>query len=256
MLELRQIESFYPDYLRPFKRNILREYLQYKILASIFGGKYGSMLVFMGGTAIHIVHGVERFSEDLDFDNRGMTHDSFRSMAEEVKRNLALEGFSVEIGVSFKGAFSADIKITNLLFETGLSGHKEEKVLIKIDAQAQEFVYKPERIVINKFDVFCGIAVVPAAILLSQKFYAILNRKRAMGRDFFDAAFLAGLVKPDFRYLNAKAGIPDRESLKSALLARCERLDFKQLAKDVEPFVFAALNATKIETFPEWVKRM
>ncbi|OGW81299.1 MAG: hypothetical protein A3C47_06080 [Omnitrophica bacterium RIFCSPHIGHO2_02_FULL_51_18] len=256
MLELRQIESFYPEYLRPFKRNILREYLQYKILASIFGGKHGSMLVFMGGTAIHIVHGVARFSEDLDFDDKGMTRDGFHAMAQEVKRNLVLEGFSVEAGVSFKGAFSADIKITNLLFESGLSGHKEEKILIKIDAQPQDFSYKPERIVINKFDVFCGIVVVPAAILLSQKFYAILNRKRAMGRDFFDAAFLAGLVKPDFRYLKAKAGIADKESLKSALLVRCGRLDFKQLAKDAEPFVFVPRDAKKIETFSEWVKGM
>lgn len=36
MLELRQIEAFYPEHLRHFKRPILREYLRYKILAVIF----------------------------------------------------------------------------------------------------------------------------------------------------------------------------------------------------------------------------
>ena len=32
MLEFGQIESFYPESYRAFKKNILREYLQYKIL--------------------------------------------------------------------------------------------------------------------------------------------------------------------------------------------------------------------------------
>ena len=67
MLELRHLESFYPEHLRHFKRNILREYLQYKMLGIIYNGKFGLKLVFMGGTAIHIVHGAGRFSEDFDF---------------------------------------------------------------------------------------------------------------------------------------------------------------------------------------------
>ena len=32
MLDIKQIEPFYPENLRPFKRNLLREYVQYKIL--------------------------------------------------------------------------------------------------------------------------------------------------------------------------------------------------------------------------------
>ncbi len=87
---------------------------------------------------------------------------------------------------SFKGAFSADIKITGLLYEKGLSGHKEEKVLVKIDAEPQNFEYLSRRVIINKFDVTVGVGVVPVDILLAQKFYAILKRKRAMGRDFYD----------------------------------------------------------------------
>jgi predicted nucleotidyltransferase component of viral defense system len=124
MFELRHIESFYPEHLRHFKRNILREYLQYKILAVIFSGKYAVKLVFMGGTALHIVHGAGRFSEGLDFDNRGLTQDDFRELTMQVRRQLSLEGFQVGTGISCKAAFSADIKITGLLYETGLSGHK------------------------------------------------------------------------------------------------------------------------------------
>ena len=256
MLELHQIESFYPERLRPFKRNILREYLQYKILQSIFEGKAAQKFVFMGGTAIHIVHGMGRFSEDLDFDDRGLTRKDFGLLVENIARNLALEGLTAETDVSFKGAFSADIKILDILFEAGLSGHKQEKILIKVDAEAQGFAYEPERVVINKFDVFCGIAVVPVSVLLAQKFYAILNRKRAMGRDFFDAIFLAGMAKPDFGYLRAKMGITDEAHLKSALLRHLKQLDFKQLARDVEPFVFVRSDTKRIEMFQEWVKGM
>ncbi|MDD5441729.1 MAG: nucleotidyl transferase AbiEii/AbiGii toxin family protein, partial [Candidatus Omnitrophica bacterium] len=78
MLDISQIESFYPDYLRPFKKNILREYVQYKILNLIFQSKFGNSLVFMGGTAIHILYGNTRFSEDLDFDSFGLKQSQFK----------------------------------------------------------------------------------------------------------------------------------------------------------------------------------
>lgn len=256
MLELWHIESFYPEHLRHFKRNILREYLQYKILAVIFSGKYAGKLAFMGGTALHIVHGAGRFSEDLDFDNRGLTQDDFRALTMLVARQLSLEGFQVETGISCKAAFSADIKITGLLYETGLSGHKEEKVLIKIDTEPQDFEYVPRRVIINKFDVTVGVGVVPDDILLARKFYAILKRKRAMGRDFYDVMFLSGKAKPNFRYLKFKAGIVDTQGLKKALRDRCATVDFKRLANDTAPLLFIPGEAKKVELFPEFVQGM
>ena len=254
MLELKQIELFFPEQLRHFKRNLLREYLQYKILEAVFASQYGEKLVFMGGTAIHIVHGLPRFSEDLDFDNRGLTKDDFSTLTQSVAKKLALEGYAVQTGTSFKGAFSADIKIIGVLFNERLSGHKDEKILIKLDAEPQNFKYAAERVVINKFDVFTGINVVPVDILLAQKFYAILARKRAMGRDFYDAVFLAGKAQPDFAYLKERAGITDKEMLKSALLERCAKLDFKLLLKDVEQFVFSSQDAKKVLLFTEYVR--
>lgn len=253
MLELRQIEMFFPEHLRHFKRNILREYLQYKILDIIFSSCYGRNLVFMGGTAIHVAHGLPRFSENLDFDNRGLTQDEFGALTQAVAKKLSLEGCRVETSNSFKGAFSADIKVLGLLFETGLSGHREEKIFIKLDAEPQGFRYVPQRVVVNKFDVFSGVSVVPVGILLAQKFYAILNRKRPMGRDFYDAMFLAGKTKPDFLYLKERVGIEDEKGLKDALLERCAKLDFKQLAGDAAPFVFIPGDAKKIELFLDFI---
>ena len=254
MLELRQIESFFPENLRHLKRNLLREYLQYKVLAAVFRGRYGQKLVFMGGTAIHIVHGLPRFSEDLDFDNRGLERANFSALVKDVSRKLVLEGYKVETGTSFKGAFSADIKFTGLLFALELSGHREEKFLIKLDAEPQQFLYEPERVVISKFDVVAGIGVVPASILLAQKYQAILTRKRAMGRDFFDAMFLAGKTKPDFAYLQERAGIADQQELKSALLKRCAELDLKLLVRDLEPFLYSPADARQVLLFKDFVK--
>ncbi|OIO34505.1 MAG: hypothetical protein COX40_04300 [Candidatus Omnitrophica bacterium CG23_combo_of_CG06-09_8_20_14_all_40_11] len=268
MLELKQIESFFPEHLWHFKRNLLREYLQYKVLDAVFGSRYGQKLVFMGGTAIHIAHGLPRFSEDLDFDNRGLTQKDFSALIQAVAKKLALEGYVLETSSSFKGAFSADIKFKGVLFETGLSGHREEKILIKLDAEpqypslseglvrasAQKFQYAPQRLIISKFDVFSGISVVPADILLAQKFYAILMRKRPMGRDFYDAIFLAGKAKPDFAYLKERVGIKDKEGLKIALLGHCAKLDFKLLAREVEQFLFSPADAKKVLLFTEYVK--
>lgn len=202
---------------------------------------------------MHIAHGTNRFSEDLDFDNRGVSQSDFRQLTQSIARILSLEGFIVETSVSFKAAYTANIKIIGILFKTGLSGHKEEKVLIKIDAEKQNFKYAPQRIIINKFDVVSGINIVPADILLAQKFFAILMRKRAMGRDFYDAMFLAGKVKPNFGYLKAKAGIKDMTMLKSSLAKHCSNLNFKQLARDTAALLFVAKDAEKIALFPEFI---
>ncbi len=100
MLELNQIKSFYPEFLRPYGRNLLREYLQYKILEMIFASKFAGKLFFMGGTAIHIVHALPRFSEDLEFDNRGLTQKEFRELAELISKKLMREGYKTVLKIS------------------------------------------------------------------------------------------------------------------------------------------------------------
>lgn len=64
MLSLKQIEKFYTDKEKLFKKNILREYLQYKILEIIFNHTLSNKLSFMGGTCLRIVYGTSRFSEN------------------------------------------------------------------------------------------------------------------------------------------------------------------------------------------------
>ena len=173
MLELKTIESYYSEPLRVYKKNILREYLQYKILEILFNSKSGSNLSFLGGTSLRIVHNLNRFSEDLDFDNLAMEKEEFIKLSDEIKRNLELEGCTVEIKSVFKGAFRTCFRFLNLLFEEGLSQHKEERLMIQVDSAPHHYNYKPQNFILNKFDVFTTIQVTPVNILLSMKISAL-----------------------------------------------------------------------------------
>lgn len=256
MLELGQIESFYPESYRAFKKNILREYLQYKILEILFDSNYANKLAFMGGTSIRIICGSNRFSEDLDFDNFDLTQEEFKELSEIIQNRLTLEGHAVEIKAVFKNAFHSRIAFLNILYENGISKHKDEKLMIRLDTEPQRTEYEPDKTIINKFDVFTRINVVPTDILLAQKLFAILNRKRTMGRDIYDAIFLFGRTRPDFGYLRSKADINHQADLKKRLLSRCEELDFEQLSRDLEPFLTNPSDTKKILLFSEYIKKI
>lgn len=255
MLDIKQIESFYPEYLKSFKRNLLREYLQYKILEIIFDSKFAERLSFMGGTAVRIIHSNTRFSEDLDFDNLGLKRKNFEQLIKLIQRKLSCQGYVTENRNVFKSAYRSYIRIPNILFESGLSGHKEEKMLIQVDTEPQRFYYRPDKIILNKFDVFLRTNVVPVDILLAQKIYAIFKRKRAMGRDFYDAVFLFGKTKPNLDYLKLKLKIKDSTDLKNRLLSRCKRFNFKQLAEDVEQFLFVPSDSKKVMFFYDYLQK-
>jgi len=256
MIDIETIQSFYPQNLRVFKKNLLTEYLQYKILEAIFDAPLGQKLCFMGGTAIHIIHQNARFSEDLDFDNMGLQKKDFQQLIGIIDRKLSLEGYRTDIKNVFKNAYRCYLRIADVLFEYGISKHKEEKLLIQIDTEPQQFEYNPQRVILNKFDVFLQINTVPADILLAQKIFSIFNRRRPMGRDFYAAVYLFGRTKANFEYLDSKLKIKDMPDLKEKLLLKCKGLDFRRLAKDAEPFLFVREDVKKILFFREYLESL
>jgi len=255
MLTLEQIEQQYPQNLRSFKKSLLREYLQYKMLEIIFASEYASKLVFIGGTALRIVHDNSRFSEDIDFDNFGLTDEEFEQVANKVKAGLEAEGFKAEIDIRGSESYRCFVRFPDLLFGSGLSQHEGEKILIQIDSRAQGFDYKPERKILNKFDVFTEIFTPTPELLLSQKINAVFTRKRAKGRDFYDIVFLLSFTKPNYQFLAQQQNIGDAESLRAKLVELVGKLDFKELARDVEPFLFNPSDNKKVELFPEFIKQ-
>lgn len=209
-------------------------------------------LNFLGGTCLRIVHGNQRFSEDLDFDNHNLSEAEFGEVSANLQKELIELGYEIEIQSVIRGAYHCYVKFPNLLFQKGLSGHTNEKVLIQLDTEPQDYVYQPTEVIINKFDVFEKISSTPLPLLMAQKCYAVLNRKRNKGRDFFDLAFLMSLqVKPDMTYLKKKLDVTTADELKIRLLNKCKNLDMKTMAQDVEPFLFIPGDIKKVLYFEE-----
>jgi predicted nucleotidyltransferase component of viral defense system len=256
VLELQQIKKEYSEPLQGYERAIVREYLQYKILQAIFESQQASKLSFLGGTALRIVHGNSRFSEDIDLDNSGLSWEAFGELVQSVKRFLELEGFLVETNLVAKDAFHCDLKFPELLFQQGLAPHQQERILIQLDTPAQGYPYPPEVKILNKFDVFTEIRVTPLNILLSQKIFTAVNRKRPKGRDIYDITFLFSKTKPDFEFINQKMGITSPERLRQELLLKTENFNFDALAEDVAPFLITKEQVKRVVKFREFWKQV
>ena len=254
MLSLQELKPYYPENLQQFDRFIIREYLQYKILEIVFDSPYANQLAFLGGTCLRIVHNNSRFSEDLDFDNFNLSSVEFNAITERVKLELEKIGYKVEMRNVKKGAYHCYIRFPELLYNEGLSNHQEEKILIQLDTESHHYNFNPEKPFLNRFDVFSQISATPGHLLLAQKFYAVLNRKRNKGRDFFDILFLLGQgLTPDYDYLEFKLGISSPAHLRNRILEKCESLDMKSMADDVRPFLFDASDDKKVIMFPKYI---
>jgi predicted nucleotidyltransferase component of viral defense system len=258
MLSLSELIQFYPEPLRGYKSFILREYLQCKILQIIFNDQpKANKLCFIGGTSLRLLYNNNRFSEDIDFDHHGLTEKEFESISKRIQQQLELEGYTVEMRNVSAGAYHCYIQFPGLLYKEGLSGHPEQKILIQLDSESQQYDFNPDKIILNKFDVFTEIPVAPLSLLLAQKCYAMMNRKRSKGRDFFDIVFLLSKVKkPDYQYLNQKLGIDNGEKLKEKMLETCARLNMKEMAADVAPFLFNPEDSKKVLLFEQYIRQI
>lgn len=252
MLDFQQVLEQYPVHLQGFKRAILREYLQVKILQAIFTSKQASQLVFIGGTALRILHDNQRFSEDIDLDHFDMSWDAFGEMFHKVERFLTLDGFVVEVQEVAKGAFHCYLRFPELLYGQDLSPHLAHKLLIRVDSVSQGYAYQPEVRILNKFDVFTEVRVAPINLLLSHKLYSAVNRKRPKGRDFYDITFLLGRTKPDYQYLKQQLGVDLPEDLREVILNRTAVYDFETLASDVAPFLIDKDQVKRVRLFRKY----
>ena len=254
MLSLNEIKKYYPD-LQGFERGILREHLQYKILDIIYSSKFGRKLSFLGGTAMRICYDGNRFSEDLDFDNFGLSKKEFEEMSELIRKELSREGYNVEYRNVYKGAYHTYLKFSDILFENKLTAMKSEKIMIQIDTVQESVDYTPNILVLAKFVVFRNIKVTPVDIILSKKIGAVFGRKRVKGRDFYDIVFLKGFTDFNYDYLKEKFDIKNKQDLKKRLLEKIADLDLKKLARDVEPFLINQDEKARVTDFREYIEQ-
>lgn len=249
MLTLGQIAQYFSEAVfRSNRQGALVEYLQFELLDSLFKTAGSEYLSFIGGTAVHILHDSPRFSEDLDFDSFGLSFPGFEALVQSACRDMEYKGFVIEYSVAERGAFHCSIRFPKLLYQAGISPHKESKILIRIDSEFKEKVYTPKLALLNKFAVFARILAAPPQILLAQKMMAVVYRQRVKGRDLFDVSFLMGLTTPDYEYIENILCHNQQEFL-DIFNNRLQDLDLKSLADEVEPFLFYPEQKNRVAYF-------
>jgi predicted nucleotidyltransferase component of viral defense system len=254
MIAFNEIKKHFSDLENRHPRLVLKEYLQYKILQILFSSKFGHKLIFMGGTSVRLIHGNDRFSEDIDIDNCGLSENDFSELMSFLQNELEKEGIAVEIRNTFKDVYHCYLKFPALLFNNNLSGLKDEKILIRVDSFCSRYKLKTETKTLNKADIFTQIITYPADIILSQKIGALLSRKRAKGRDVYDVVYLFSLTKPNYQYLKKYHNIDSSPALKNNLLAAFSEKKLSDLARDVEPFLIDPRKIIQVEKFNLWLK--
>lgn len=253
MIDLDFIRGFFPQAIASdsrFQRYMLKEYLQLLILDRLANSPYASRLCFIGGTNLRLIHGIDRFSEDLDFDCKDLSEEEFRSMTDGVVRYLQQNGWAVETRDRDNPkltAFRRNLFFPQLLFDLGLTGHRDERFLIKIEAQDQGTEYTPEVAMVNRMGFFFGIQVPPLDVLLAMKFCAILTRQK--GRDFYDAIFLLSKTSPNLDFLKARTGISSIEELKVAVSSCLQKVDLQQKKRDFVHLLFNEANSERVLQF-------
>lgn len=252
MLTFSQLKTYFESSIPVSPKSILVEYLQYELLDSIYKQKGSQYLSFMGGTAIRIGYNGNRFSEDLDFDNFGLSFHQFQALLENTVIDMKQKGFEIEFRLVQKMAFHCYVKFPRILYHNQLSEAAGEKILVRVDALLKIKRFEPRVFTINRFDIYRDILINPVDIILTQKLIAILGRKREKGRDFYDVSFLYGITNPNFNYLEQTLNIKKDDFIKE-LLKKCESLNFERLARDVEPFLMKPERKQRVVNFKEFI---
>jgi len=258
MMDLQQIKNYFPADVQEnpvFTKYMLKEYVQLMVLDFLSTSAYVGNIAFIGGTNLRLVKGIDRFSEDLDFDCKAFSERDFLKMTDAVLVFLRRAGFRVEARDRQSEklrAFRRNIYFPELLFEMGLSGYKEERFLIKIETQNQGFEYERNIVNVKRLGFFFPFPVPPDSVLCAMKISALLSRTK--GRDFYDTMFLLPQAEPDYHYLASKCNIKEKAELKTALLAITEKTNFTSKVHDFNHLLFNQEKAQKILLFKDFIE--
>ncbi len=250
MIQIEQIKNYFPAQIRGnsiFDKHILKEYLQLMVMDYLSSSPYIQQVTFIGGTCLRLVKGIDRFSEDLDFDCKGFSKGDFIEMTDGVVQFLERSGFRIETRDNDNPkltAFRRNIHFPELLFDLRLSGHKDERFLIKVESQDQGVNYDPVIVDIKGCGFFFPFPVPSDGVLCSMKIAAMLAR--AKGRDFYDLMFLLAQAKPDYNFLAERCGVNNLGEFKEATQKLLETVDLKKKQRDFEHLLFNKENSGKI----------
>lgn len=246
------------------KKQVLRELFQEVVLSGLSKWGFFGHAAFYGGTALRILHGLPRYSEDLDFTLLAANKEfDFAPSYLYIKNEFAAAGFPFEVECGSKdkkvdsniGTSMVSINCEEAIrFCFGdIEGSKvvpNEKIRIKVEADLNPPLgFNPAAAYVN-YPFPSKIMTLDLPSLFAGKIAACLLRKRGnrvKGRDFFDYSYLIGIhSKVNLRFLKSKlvrAGAIDDgkdltiEDVKDLMREKIRSIDWDSAKEDVNPFV-------------------
>ena len=244
------------------RKNALKEVIQEIVLCGLSRAGFFSDVAFYGGTALRIFHGLDRFSEDLDFS---LLHTDNRFDLSEYLPILENEmhSFGLVIEVSEKQKTTAsDIQSAFVKANTkqqlsfffkdqnSSSIHPDEKIRIRfeVDTNPPDFAGFEHRYRLLPYPYEVQLYDRPS--LLAGKIHAVLARSwksRVKGRDLYDFVFYLQHNTPvNLRHLKARliqtghlktSDTFNIEDLRERLIEHFDQLDYENAKQDVIPFI-------------------
>ena len=231
------------------KRNAIFEVNQQIILAGLYSGGFFENAAFYGGTCLRIFHGLQRFSEDMDFSL--LAHDDnfdFTKYFQPIIDLFAMVGREVEIKKKDKGAFgkveSAFLKDNTDVYDVTFSTEKSIKIKIEVDACPPLNFATEQKLLLQPHSFMTRCYTLPN--LFAGKMHALVYRSwknRVKGRDWYDFEwYIRNNVPLDFNHLAERCRQFNGEEItpelfKEKLLERLSTADIKQVKADVFPFL-------------------
>ena len=260
--------------------NALKEIIQEIALLGLWRAKFFEIGAFYGGTALRILHGLDRFSEDMDFSllQKDPKFDISKYEA-SLQRELFAFGFDATVEKKVKPLQtpieSAFIKANTLVhlmkIEAPVKTHKSQILKIKIEVDTDP----PSGAIAQAFSHFTPIPFTVKTFdlpsLFAGKLAATLYRPykfNTKGRDWFDFLwYISHGVKLNLTHFHARIvqigkWPADKEitiaEVKGLMRSRIEELNLADAKSDVLPFVkdqFAVEQWTK-ELFLSGVEKI
>ena len=226
-------------------------------MRSLHESEASQAIAFVGGTALRFLENLPRFSEDLDFSLISSDRYDPERWLQKLKRDLYLAGFDSAIRwIDRKPVQAAWIRTASLLAEAGLSGHKEQKLSVKVEIDTRPPAgAEIQRAVVTRHFTFV-IRHYDLPSLMAGKLHALLTRGYPKGRDWFDLVWYRSRrppIEPNTRLLqhalDQTQGVDRYQAAdwRRLLRTRLADLDIDSLARDVEPFLERPADAVLLE---------
>ena len=241
--------SQYPQKTAGDRRNATYEVMQQVVLAGLYRGGFFEHAAFYGGTCLRLFHGVERYSEDMDFSllkkNESFSLERyFPAIIDECR----LLGRDVEITRKDKRSFgkveSAFLKDNTDVYNITFLTEKSIRIKIEVDTMPPLQFETEQRLLLQPFSFMVRCFTLPC--LFAGKMHALLFRQwknRVKGRDWYDFEwYVRSAVPLNFAHLQARVKEfnsmdIDRAQFQTMLKERLSQTDIRQVKADVLPFV-------------------